>query len=126
MIIIIDNNAVSSLAFQSLLHDMHYSTLAVHDVYSGLRICSSIQRDIEYVFFNMYIPDLAGFEIVECIKRINVKIPVFAYSEFPDRKTIQNCKKAGLNGFIQKPFTNERLASFMQKFKLLRKEQGQN
>ncbi len=102
MIIIIDDNISRALANQSILNYYGIGNLTLtHDSYSGIRLCASCHKDLDFVFINLFMVDLEGFEILQHIKHVSKKIPVIACSALNDTKLIKQCQKAGFNGFIQ-------------------------
>lgn len=115
MIIIIDGNISRALANQSILN--YYgigNVILTHDSYSGIRLCASSHRDLDFIFINLFMTDLEGFEILHHIKHVSKKIPVFACSALNDAKLIKKCQQEGFSGFIHNPLTFIKASEFLK------------
>lgn len=125
MIIIIDENISRALANQSILN--YYgigNVILTHDSYSGIRLCASSHRDLDFILINLFMTDLEGFEILHHIKYVSKKIPVFACSALNDTKLIKQCQIAGFSGFIHNPLTFIKASEFLKQVPV--KNRGKN
>lgn len=115
MIIIIDDDISRALTNQSILNYFGVgNVILTHDSYSGIRLCAACYRDLDFVFTNLFMTDLEGFEILHHIKHVSKKIPVFACSALNDTKLVKQCQIAGFSGFIQSPLTFKKASEFLK------------
>lgn len=115
MIIIIDDNISRALSNQSILNYFGVGNVVLtHDSYSGLSLCASICRDLDFVIINLFMDDLDGFEILHHIKHISKKIPVYACSALNYAELIKKCHQEGFSGFIHNPLTFKKANEFLK------------
>ena len=58
-------------------------------------------------------PEIDGIEAAQLIRKsknneFNPDIPIIAVTALSSEENLQQCRKAGMNGFITKPFTEEK------------------
>ncbi|MDX1665715.1 MAG: response regulator [Saprospiraceae bacterium] len=64
----------------------------------------------DLLLVDLEMPDLAGLELIEQVKRENEKLPVVVIADLENEAGILNSFKAGVHDFVTKPFKPVELA----------------
>ncbi len=73
------------------------------------------KRYIDMVITDLKLPDINGDIIIERIKEIDPKVPIFAITGLADKKLIDNIMKKGALDLIKKPFSAKKLKYLFKK-----------
>jgi putative two-component system response regulator len=106
-IIFVVDDADSSLA---ITKDALGKDFTVHTISSGERALKMLEKITpDLILLDIDMPDMDGFEVMENLKKRDVKIPVIFLSAMKDQIIIQKSFGMGAVDFIRKPFVAESL-----------------
>ncbi|MHB8835811.1 MAG: response regulator [Candidatus Methylomirabilia bacterium] len=66
-------------------------------------------HDIDIVLLDMIMPQISGQQVFHDLKRVNPQVKVLFLSGYNDSQTVQDLLAHDATGFLQKPFTYEKL-----------------
>lgn len=93
-----------------------------HEIYKardGKQALSLYQRHAEQInimFLDIEMPKLNGLEVLKEVRAINPKAYVVIISGVGTLTNVKNAIEAGVNGFIAKPFTNDKIAESLKNY----------
>uniref|UniRef100_Q01WE0 Signal transduction histidine kinase with CheB and CheR activity n=1 Tax=Solibacter usitatus (strain Ellin6076) TaxID=234267 RepID=Q01WE0_SOLUE len=107
-LVIDDEEAIRTLA-DSVLKRESVRVMTAADGKTGVELFREHSRVISVVVLDLMMPVMGGGEALAQIKQIDPKVPVILTSGYDESETAR--RYAGLNpqGFLQKPYTAERL-----------------
>ncbi|MFC1744187.1 response regulator transcription factor [Candidatus Riflebacteria bacterium] len=70
----------------------------------------------DVVFLDINMPVLSGIDVVKYVKENNVSIEVFMCSSLDTEDNIDEIKNLGVEHFIYKPFSNEKVEETLKDF----------
>lgn len=109
-ILVVDDNAVNRLAMKALLTKLGYASELVRDGYEALEAFKT--RTYSLILMDINMPGMDGFATTEAIRKIEFgasrNIPIIAVTALPEDAR-DDCIRAGMNDFIQKPVHRESL-----------------
>ncbi len=109
-ILVIDDEAMMRNIAKTMLEDCNYKIYYAEDGVSGLEKYLQHKDEIDMVLLDMVMPKLSGEEVYDELKKINPDIKVLLTSGFLQDDRVQKVLSKGVNGFIQKPYTIEKLS----------------
>lgn len=76
------------------------------------------RKPIDIVLMDVDMPDMDGIETVSKIRQMeNISdIPVMFFTAMSTKETVEKCAKAGMVGYIVKPYKPEELLDRLEKF----------
>lgn len=78
-----------------------------------MKFLASHENEYDAVFMDMYMPIMDGMSAAKQIRAAERKdaktVPIIAMSADVFQKSVQNAKKAGMNGYVSKPIDTDRL-----------------
>lgn len=113
-ILLIEDNPECVLLIKELLSSTGICLRSAMNGENGLRYL--IQNpDMDIVLIDIRMPDMDGFQVLTCIRYLNIKVPVIAMTAAVTPEMIDACEKAGFHGFIPKPLEMNRLINMVNK-----------
>lgn len=77
------------------------------------------EKQFDAIFLDWDLPDYTGLEIAQMIRNdrfpINTNTPIIAQTAYVGDEQKQACKNAGMNAFIEKPITPEKIIAQLQR-----------
>ncbi len=110
LILVIDDESVMRNIAKTMLEDCNYRIIYAEDGLVGLEKYKIHQDEIKLVLLDMIMPRMSGEEVYKEIKKINPEVKVLLTSGFMQDDRVQKVMNCGVNGFIQKPYTIEKLS----------------
>ncbi|MCK5076203.1 MAG: response regulator, partial [Calditrichia bacterium] len=111
LILIIDDEDILRETAKIILNECGYETIFATNGIEGLEIFKEQIEDIKIVLLDMVMPKMSGKETYIELKKIKKDVKVLLVSGFKQDERVQSVLKLGINGFVQKPYTMEKLAS---------------
>ena len=107
-LLLVEDNEVNAIVVESLLQRMGH---AVQRAGSGEEAVASVAgSDFDAVLMDISLPGIDGIEATRRIRADGARLPVLAMSAHVFHSEITEVLDAGLNGFVAKPVSPERLA----------------
>jgi ActR/RegA family two-component response regulator len=112
-ILAVDDEAVVLDAFRRALALEGYD---IDTVQTGPEALSMVQRcDYDFVFTDLKMPDLDGVEVVKAVKHLRPDVDVVVITGYGTIETAVATLRYGACEYIQKPFTADELAGFINR-----------
>jgi len=110
LILIVDDEKVMREIAQQMLETCGYSVVLAENGEEGFEIFQQRQHDINLVLLDMVMPKMSGRETYIAMKGINRDFKVLLASGFKQDERVEEILKMGVQGFIQKPYTIDKLS----------------
>ena len=75
--------------------------------------------EVDFVALDLVMPKLDGFGVLEKLKSIDFKPPVFVLSADIQQSSIQRCLDLGCTEFMSKPLDTNRLSEALKKAEII-------
>jgi PAS domain S-box-containing protein len=110
LILVVDDEAIMRELAQEILTECGYQVLLAENGEEGVDVFRKEHERISMVLLDMVMPKKSGKEAFIEMKNIDPKVKVLLASGFRQDSRVEDIMKIGLSGFIQKPYTIERLS----------------
>jgi two-component system cell cycle sensor histidine kinase/response regulator CckA len=109
ILLVDDEETVLDLGAQ-MLEQLGYTVIEAKGGAEAIEIYKTRRDDIDLVMLDMIMPEISGGEVCVAIKEINPQVRVLLSSGYSIEGQASAILKRGCDGFIQKPFSVERLS----------------
>lgn len=115
-ILIVEDNPDNSLLAEKILNYYHYQTKVVSNGKEALEYCEKTLPML--IFMDLSLPDMDGFEVTRLLRKQPemAYVPIVALSAHAAKEMEELGKKAGLDGFLAKPFLPLQLIEKVKEF----------
>lgn len=115
MILLIDDEDIVREVGSEMLKSLGYSTRVAANGEEGAELYQMHKDDISLIILDMIMPTMSGKQTYQKLKEINGEVKVMLASGYSQDGDIENLLSKGCNGFIQKPFSLEKLSHELKK-----------
>ncbi len=112
-ILLVDDEELIRVTGKLMLEEMGYTVLLAENGKAAVELFKQVFNDIDLVVMDMVMPEMNGGDAFEEMYRIDPTCKVIISSGFSKSRDIDELKKNGLSGFIQKPFRNSQLSQLL-------------
>ncbi len=106
ILIVEDDKAIQNLLKIALKQEGHF----VHAVVSAREgIDCIVKNNISLIVLDLGLPDMDGINLVQTVREFNEKLPIIVVSARGDEKEKIKCLDAGVNDYVEKPFSSNEL-----------------
>lgn len=109
-ILVVDDEKDIVRIEETILKKQGYEVTSTLDSEDALSLFKADPEKFDLVISDMTMPKLNGLKLVEKIKEINPRTKVVICSGYNEHLTEQNCQDKGVDGYITKPITMNKLA----------------
>jgi two-component system chemotaxis response regulator CheY len=112
-LVVDDSNTMRQIIRRSL------QKIGVEDVVeaaNGKEAVDATTADIEIVFMDWNMPEMAGIDAVRAIRAAGNQVPIIMVTTEAEKRRVLEAIQAGINDYLVKPFTPEALCEKAQKF----------
>lgn len=109
-ILIIDDEDLVRATATSILKKCGYDVITAADGVDGVETYIKYKHEVSAVLLDLVMPKKSGEKAYLEMKKINPEIKVLLSSGFRQDERVSIAMSYGINGFIQKPYTLEKLA----------------
>ena len=122
--LIVDDDPVISETLKKMLEELGVDEVVVaKDARRGLFKYKVYYPDI--AFLDIQLPDMHGIDVLTEFKKIKPSGFVVVITAFGKADVVQKILEKGANGYVVKPFTEQRLQEVLTQYKMLcNKEDG--
>ena len=120
-ILIAEDEEINFLYLEILLRkhiNLNCNIFHAKDGVEAVAICKN-RSEIDFVFMDLKMPLMDGFEAVKLIKEFRPELPIIAQTAFSSKKDKEKVFASGFSGFLSKPISKESLSDVLN----LQKEQ---
>jgi len=110
-ILLVDDEAMILSVGRELLETLGYQVLPARSGKDAVEVYSAKKEKIDMVILDMIMPELSGAETYDRLKEIDPEIKVLLSSGYSMNSQAEEILARGCDGFIQKPFNLNQLAS---------------
>jgi CheY-like chemotaxis protein len=119
-ILLAEDNLASQLIGQKALEKIGHS---VHVASNGKQVLQMLDGDrFDLIVMNVEMPEMDGLEATRIIREREAHtgqhIPILAITSYATKEDHDRCLAAGMDGYLPKPFSPERLSSAIEHFML--------
>jgi len=116
-ILLAEDNAINQEVASAMLESSGCEVVAVDN---GLKALQALETDhYDLVLMDCQMPTMDGFEATRTIREQNTKypqIPIIALTADIQHGIVGQCRKAGMDDYLSKPFTHESLLEMVMKW----------
>lgn len=115
ILIVDDNRGIVHSLQRTLMMENKYSIEVAYDGFDAGKKFTSFQPDL--VILDIYMPGLDGYQVYDSIRndRDNKKTKIIIISGVSEPAGVQKIMDLGVDGFLQKPFSNEALKGLINR-----------
>ncbi|MCK4541672.1 MAG: response regulator, partial [Spirochaetales bacterium] len=95
---------------ESILEEHGYKVVVAENGKAGIEIFKKHRKEIKAVLLDMAMPGMSGKEVYKKLKDIDPGVKVLLSSGFGQDERVKESLADGVDGFLQKPYTLEKLA----------------
>jgi PAS domain S-box-containing protein len=110
LVLVIDDEDIMRRSAQSILEECGYEVILAGDGEEGVRLYKEKRDDIILVLLDMVMPKKSGKEAFIELKAFDPSVKVILSSGFRQDDRVSAIINMGVSGFLQKPYTAEKLA----------------
>lgn len=116
ILLVEDQKVLAKLLSLELLNVGHQVTVAYHGV-EALKLLSNKVFDL--VITDLFMPEMGGIELIKNIKQLKMTVPIIVLSASHKGDVKTQLSELGIEQFIDKPVTNEKMALLLHLIKML-------
>jgi len=110
VILVVDDEDLVRSTAKSILKKCGYTVITATDGVSGVEIYTERKDEIKAVLMDLVMPKKSGEKAFLDMKKINPEVKVLLSSGFRQDERVDLAFNYGISGFIQKPYTLEKLS----------------
>ena len=111
-----DEPLMRGLLTSYLSKECHHDILKAQDGKEALSLYRKYAKAIDITFLDIEMPKLNGLEVLSAIREVNPDAYVVILSGASNIENVKTAIAAGVNGFIAKPYTNNKIAEALKNF----------
>ncbi len=108
-ILIVDDEPSIRESATMMLEDAGFQTLVAEDGQEGVDLFQAHHQEIQAVLLDMTMPRMDGRACYDAMRQIDPEARILLSSGYSEQESIAQFDDGGLAGFIQKPYTPDRL-----------------
>lgn len=106
--LVVEDNSVNSLYLTSILKQKGFEVEEASDGQKAVDLCKVKKFDV--VLMDLQMPEMDGISATRIIRnQLKCTMPIIAQSANTVQKDIDACYEAGMNDYLSKPFSSEKL-----------------
>lgn len=116
-VLIVDDNKVNSMVLQKTMDNFGIDS---HWVRDGREAVEAVAKnDYDLIFMDIHMPEMNGFEATKEIRKTNKEIIIIGFSADVTKETIQGARDVGMNDYLTKPISYDRLRQSLSDYLVL-------
>jgi DNA-binding NtrC family response regulator len=112
-ILIVEDEAKMRRLLELNLGEQGFTTHAVADAESGLKLLA--QEKVDLVVTDFRLPGMNGLEFLQAVKRVNAALPVVMMTAYGSVESAVEAMKMGASDYVLKPFSLEEMTLVVRK-----------
>ena len=102
-ILVVEDNAINQLVIKLMIDSNNWNCTIVSNGQEAVETTRKEKFDL--IFMDLNMPVLDGIEATKVIREYDKQTPIIAVTAYTESHYRTETSKAGMNGFISKPFT---------------------
>lgn len=103
-VLVVDDEEVARIMAKALLEKLNYKVILAKNGVEALNIYKKSKKKIDIVLLDMIMPKMDGKETFWALKKIKTDCKIILASGYSKKEDVQVLFKAGLNGYLKKPY----------------------
>lgn len=113
-ILVVDDEKYNRVLLEKILCNWG---VMFHEAENGKQALDLIRNEHwDMVLMDIRMPEISGIEVTKVVRGWNTQLPIIALTASNDKEKEQKCLDAGMNSFISKPFSQNKLLTTLQRF----------
>jgi CheY-like chemotaxis protein len=113
-ILIAEDDLMNQILIKMYMNDSGYEYVLVKNGYLAVEACKN--EDFDIILMDLKMPVLDGVEATKQIRLFNKSVPIVAISAHSEAQNGIACALAGINAYVEKPFTLEEIQHVITHF----------
>lgn len=113
LVLLVDDEEIIRITCKHMLESMGFTVILAKNGLEAVEIFQEKFSKISLVIMDMIMPEMNGREAFYKMKKIDKKCKIIIASGFTKDENLDEMKKEGLEGFIQKPFSYNELTKLI-------------
>lgn len=114
-ILVVDDEIDIVKIEEEILKNQGYNIISTIDAEEALALFWADPEQFDLIITDMTMPKLTGLRLAEKIKEINPEMKVVICSGYNEHLTEKNCHEKGVDGYITKPISMEKLVQTVRR-----------
>jgi CheY-like chemotaxis protein len=111
-ILLVEDTPIIQIVHKRMLENLGYQVELANCAERALYKLNQTTYDV--ILMDISLPGMSGIDAaIEIRRRENQNLPIIALTAFSDEKNYQDCKNAGINAFVTKPISQEKLKNLI-------------
>ncbi len=110
LVLVIDDEEVMRDLATDILKECKYDVITAKNGIEGIKIFKERENEVSVILLDMVMPEKSGFDTYLELKEIKTDVKVILSSGFIKDKRVQTIIEQGVNAFIHKPYTIDKLS----------------
>ncbi|MBD6619723.1 response regulator [Komarekiella sp. 'clone 1'] len=109
LILVVDDEAAILEITKTSLEDYNYRTLTASNAIEAVSLYAEYKNQISIVLMDMMMPSMDGLTAIRILQKMNPQVKIIAISGSAANSPLIEAADAGINLFLQKPYTLSQL-----------------
>jgi PAS domain S-box-containing protein len=119
-VLVIEDEEAEVGITRAILEKLGYHVLEVKSGMEAVNLARTFEKEIDLVFLDIVLPDMGGEEVYSLLMEARPEMKVVVCSGYANDDLIQRLLDAGVQGFIQKPFTVATISDILAEIQVSR------
>ena len=113
-ILMVEDEIEVGESFREILEYLGFSVMMAVNGRDGLKIYNESYERIELIITDLVMPEMDGESFLKAVQEVNPQAKIIATSGYPLAKKINDLYQWGILGFVQKPFTIQKMSTVLK------------
>jgi len=114
-ILVVEDDKIAQMAIKYLIKEIENSVDVADTGKKAIELLKKNEYDL--IFMDIGLPDINGIEVAQLIRTELKKVmPIIALTAHNDKNKRNICIQKGMNDFIEKPITKEKILIIIKKY----------
>ena len=115
IILVAEDDDINYLLIEEVLSETNFQIVRANNGKEAVEICAS--SNIWIVLMDIKMPIMDGYQALKIIHDIKPNLNVIAQTSYALQEDALEIKKAGFNGYITKPISQEKLIQLLESYR---------
>ncbi len=113
-VLVVDDNPINVLVARKMLLNLHATVVTAESGAEAIELVKT--RSFDMILMDIQMPDLDGYQTTSAMRGLGYNGPIVALSASAFVEDVRKSLAAGMNGHVQKPFTQQLLFDAIMKY----------
>ncbi len=115
-ILVGEDDLIGQTIIKKVLEKLNYKVTIAKDGLEIVKIFKENKDDFDFIFMDLHMPNMDGFEAATLIREINKKIPIVTLSSSDTPADVQKSKEVGMNEHVSKPIKKDIIKDVLDRY----------